>query len=197
MIRARPLVPLAAGFIAGIAAARGREGLWILFLGLTLLGTASIIRWRHPLLLALLGFALGGACARRRPAAGNRNPSATGSRGSWTAPPKIYRSLEDPDSGPSADGSFTVGCVQVGFFRREIPLIGGERVAVRGPMHRPRHASNPGQFDYAAYIERRGLDAIMTMDDLHVLDGPPSGAGRGHGSVRSSTGAPGPRWAPS
>lgn len=172
MLRARPLVPLAAGFVAGIAAARGLEGLWIPFLGLSLLGTALIIRWRHPLLLALLGFALGGL---RQEGARGREPEPLRDRieGVVAGPPRIYRSLDDPDSGPAADGSFRVGRVQVRFYRKDLPLIGGERVAVRGPMHRPRHATNPGQFDYAGWLDRQGIDAIMTMEELDVLEGPP------------------------
>jgi competence protein ComEC len=172
MLRARPLVPLAAGFVAGIAASRGLEGLWIPFLGLALLGTALIIRWRHPLLLALLGFALGGL--RQEASRGReREPLRDRIEGIVAGPPRIYRSLDDPDSGPAADGSFRVGRVQVRFYRQDLPLIGGERVAVRGPMHRPRHATNPGQFDYAGWLERQGLDAIMTMETLDVLEGPP------------------------
>ncbi len=173
MLRARPLAPLAAGFVAGIAAARGHEGLWLLFLGLSLLSAVLIIRWRLPLLLALLGVGLGGI---RQEAARGRQPEPLRDsiEGIVAGPPRIYRSLEDPDSGPAADGSFVVGRVQVRFFRREMPLIGGERVAARGPMHRPRHATNPGQFDYAAYLERRGIDAVMTLEGLEVLDGPPA-----------------------
>jgi len=172
MLRARPLAPLAAGFVAGVAAARGVGGLWLPFLGLALLAAVLVIRWRPPLLLVLLGFALGGL---RQEAVPDRGPEPLADRveGTVSGPPRIYRSLDDPDAGPAADGSFVVGRVQVRFFRRDIPLIGGERVAVRGAAHRPRPATNPGQFDHAAFLRRQGIDAVMVLEDLEVLRGPP------------------------
>ncbi len=172
MLRSRPLATLAAGFVAGIAAARAIEGLWPPFLGLALLSAAFIIRCRHPIALALLGIALGGL---RQEAAGARRPPPLSDRieGTVAGPPRISRALEDPDSGPVFSGSFVVGQTQVFFYHREMPLIGGERVVVRGTARRPRPPGNPGQFDYAAHLKRQGIDAVMTMEGLEIIDGPP------------------------
>ncbi len=172
MLRARPLAPLAAGFVAGIAAARTLEGLWIPLLGLALLSAVMIIRWRHPLALALLGIALGGL---QQEAAEIREPEPLRDEieGIVAGPPRVYRTLEDPDAGPAAHGSFVVGRVQARFYNRDLPLVGGERVLVRGPMRRPCPPTNPGQFDYAAWLGRRGIDAVMTLESLEIIEGPP------------------------
>jgi H+/Cl- antiporter ClcA len=58
MLRARPLAPLAAGFVAGIALAL-LQGAWIPLAALGALSAILSIRWRHPLLLAVLGLGLG------------------------------------------------------------------------------------------------------------------------------------------
>jgi competence protein ComEC len=178
MLRARPLASLAAGFVAGIAAARGLEGRWLPFLIAALAGAALMLRWRHPLLVASLGLGLGGL---RQEWARTREPLPLGDgiEGVVAGPPRVSRpregSLEDPDPAPPMSGSFVVGRVQVRYFGMEFPLIGGERVSVRGPMRRPRHATNPGQFDYGAYLERQGIEAVLTLgrpEDLEVLEGP-------------------------
>src|SRR6185369_3705977 len=88
-------------------------------------------------------------------------------------PPRIYRSLADPNGDIEEDGSFVVAGVQVRYFRRHVELIGGERVRVHGKIARPKPATNPGQFDYAAYLRRQGVDAILTLQTLEVLEGPP------------------------
>ncbi len=177
MLRARPLASLAAGFVAGIAAAMGLDG-WIALLCLASACAVLIIRYRHPLLVALLGFGLGGL---RQEVAETRDPLplSDGVEGIVAGPPRVYRprdrSLDDPDPGPAMSGSFVVGRVQVRYFGMEAPLLGGERVAVRGPMKRPREASNPGQFDYGAHLKRQGIDAVLTLNrpqDLEVLEGP-------------------------
>jgi competence protein ComEC len=54
-----------------------------------------------------------------------------------------------------------------------VALIGGERVRARGPARRPRHATNPGQFDYGDYLERQGIDTVMSLRKMEVLEGPP------------------------
>lgn len=173
MLGARPLAPLAAGFVAGIALSRAHEDLWPVFLGLTLLAAAGLLRFRAPSLLVLLGVGLGGL---RQDLPARRIPEPLGDslEGLVAGPPRIYRSLEDPDAGPAADGSFVVGRTQVRFFHRHVSLIGGERVRVRGPVHRPRRPTNPGQFDYAAHMERQGLEAVMTLEELEILEGPPA-----------------------
>jgi competence protein ComEC len=187
MLRARPLASLAAGFLAGIAVARAADGPWLLLLALVSTGSAVlIIRRAHPAFVALLGFGLG---LFRQELAETRDPLPLSDRveGTVAGPPRLYRSLEDPDPGPAMSGSFVVGRVQVRYFGLSVPLLGGERVAVRGPMSRPRHATNPGQFDYGAYLERQGIDAVLTLQklqDLEVLEGPPAWS-RARAGVRS------------
>jgi competence protein ComEC len=182
MFRGRALAWLAGGFLAGAAAARVTDAAPAL-LALAVL-SALIIRRAFPLPILLLGIALGGLrqewaeTRERTPAGGDRI------EGVVQGPPRITRTLEDPDGEAGADGSFVVDRVQVRFFGRAISLLGGERVVVRGELRRPRPATNPGQFDYASFLDRQGIDAVMTMEELQVLEGP-SLAGRARGWARS------------
>ncbi len=175
-MRARPLATLAAGFVAGIAAWRHLEA-WVPLLILAAACALLIIRSRHPALIALLGVALGGL---RQEWSETRAPIPLSDvvEGTVDGPPRVYRSLGDAgDAPPVTDGSFVVGRVQVRWFHKPVPLIGGERVRVRGVMRRPGRATNPGQFDYGDYLERRGIDAVMTLqrgESLEILEGPPA-----------------------
>jgi len=170
MLRARPLAPLAAGFVAGIALAH-LDGAWIPLTALGALSALLSIRWRHPALLAVLGLGLG---ALRQQGA-DRIPRPLPQvplEGTVEGPPRVYRSLAGPQSEPEQDGSFVVDGVQVRYFRQQVPLIGGERVRVWGKIARPKPATNPGQFDYAAYLKRQGVDAVLTLQHYEVLAGP-------------------------
>jgi competence protein ComEC len=42
-------------------------------------------------------------------------------------------------------------------------LFQGDRISFRAKIHRPRGALNPGGFDYAAYLERQGVEAVATV----------------------------------
>ncbi len=174
MLRLRPVVPVAAGFVAGAAIARATDSGFI-FLATALLSASLIIRWRSPLLLALLGLGLGGL---RQEWAGRARPPAEFPdviEGVVDGPPRIFRSLSDPHGIPVEDGSFVVGRVQVRFFRKQVSLIGGERVRVRGAMRPPPRATNPGQFDYGEHLRHEGIDAVMTLGaPPEVLEGPPA-----------------------
>jgi competence protein ComEC len=176
--------------VAGIAIARVTD-VWFIFLAIALLSVGLIIRWRSPLLIALLGIGLGGLrqeWAETRPI----TPLSNILEGTVDGPPNVYsagspRSLADPshspleevdpseiDPVPLRNGSFVIGRVQVRFFRKPIDLLGGERVRVHGKMKRPAHATNPGQFDYGAYLEHDGIDAVMMLEGSpEVLEGPP------------------------
>ncbi len=182
MLRARPLLPLSAGFTAGIAAARVLD-FWLPGACIALVAALLFIRWRHPLLIALLGFGLGGL---RQEWAETRAPEPLKDivEGTVDGPPRIFRALDDPDAGPAVDASFVVGRVQVRSFARPLDLIGGERVICRGTAHRPRHATNPGQFDYGDYLERQGIDSVLTLQDLKIVEGPP-GWSRARARLRS------------
>ncbi len=172
MLRRRPLASLAAGFAGGVALAAVTES-GPAFATLGIAAAILLLRSRGPLALFLLGASLGGF---RQEWAETRaiEPPRDQVEGVVAGPPRIYRALEDPDSGPAADGSFVVGRTQVRYFRRHVPLVGGERVVVRGPSRAPRGPTNPGQFDYATYLRRQGIDAVMTLEELQVLEGPPA-----------------------
>jgi competence protein ComEC len=74
--------------------------------------------------------------------------------------------------------------VQVRYFRQHLSLVGGERVRVWGKLAPPKPATNPGQFDYAAYLQRQGVDAVLTLQRIEVLEGP-GAAFRARAWVRS------------
>ena len=175
MLRLRPIVPLAAGFVAGAAIGRATDA-WFFFLATALLSASLIIRRRSPILLALLGLGLGGLrqewAERDRP----RFDLADVVEGVVDGPPRLYRSMNDPHGVPFEDGSFVVGRVQVRFFRHSpLGLIGGERVRVRGSIRPPAHATNPGQFDTGEHLRREGIDGVMTLGaPPDVLEGPPA-----------------------
>jgi competence protein ComEC len=44
-----------------------------------------------------------------------------------------------------------------------LTLHHGDRISFQGKLHRPRGALNPGGFDYAAYMERQGVDLLTTV----------------------------------
>jgi competence protein ComEC len=170
MLRARPLAPLAAGFVAGIALAR-LDGTWIPLVALGALAATLSIRWRHPALLAVLGLGLGAIRQQGADRPPRELPPAP-LEGTVEGPPRVYRSLAGPRAEPEEDGAFVVDGVQVRYFRQHVPLIGGERVRVWGKVAPPKPATNPGQFDYAAYLKRQGIDAVLTMQSVEVLSGP-------------------------
>lgn len=171
MIRARPLAPFAAGFAAGIALAL-IPGAWGWVAALGGIAAALSIRWRHPALLALVGLGLGAARQQIADATRTMTVHVEPLEGVVQGPPRIYRSLADPRGEIEEDGSFVVDGVQVRYFRQHITLIGGERVRVTGHIAPPKPATNPGQFDYARYLRRQGIDAVVTLKSLEVLEGP-------------------------
>lgn len=50
-----------------------------------------------------------------------------------------------------------------------ITLHHGDRVSFHGTLHRPRGSLNPGGFDYAAYIERQGIDFLITVTGAQAV----------------------------
>ena len=45
----------------------------------------------------------------------------------------------------------------------------GDRIMFQGTLHRPRGFLNPAGFDYAAYIERQGIDLVTTVSGPHAI----------------------------
>jgi competence protein ComEC len=50
-----------------------------------------------------------------------------------------------------------------------LTLHHGDHIAFRGKLHRPRGALNPGGFDYAAYVERQGIDRMTTVTGAQAV----------------------------
>jgi len=50
-----------------------------------------------------------------------------------------------------------------------ITLHHGDRISFRGKLHRPRGSLNPGGFDYAAYMERQGIDFLTTVTGAQAV----------------------------
>ncbi len=68
-----------------------------------------------------------------------------------------------------ADGArpFTVRLTWRAAERR---LYQGDRIAVRARFRAPSGSLNPGGFDYAAYLERQGIDAVATVNGLEAVE---------------------------
>src|SRR5689334_12188078 len=104
MLRARPLAPLAAGFVAGIALALF-TGAAIPLVIAGLVASVLSIRRPHPAFLAILGLGLG---ALRQLAVDDTPPKRADLEmveGRVQGPPRIYRSLADPQGDREEDGS--------------------------------------------------------------------------------------------
>jgi competence protein ComEC len=48
-------------------------------------------------------------------------------------------------------------------------LFQGDRIAVRAKLRAPSGSLNPGGFDYAAYLERQGIDATATVSGVDAV----------------------------
>ncbi len=62
-----------------------------------------------------------------------------------------------------------------------ITLYHGNRISFFGKLHPPRGSLNPGGFNYAAYMERQGIDFLTTVTGFQavtLLDGEPLGLWR-------------------
>jgi competence protein ComEC len=50
-----------------------------------------------------------------------------------------------------------------------ITLHHGDRIAFQGKLYRPRGSLNPGGFDYAAYVQRQGIDRMTTVTGAQAV----------------------------
>lgn len=87
------------------------------------------------------------------------------------------------------NGSAATGLVLVVDYRKEASsfehgghshpphLEYGDRISARGRLQKPKAASNPGEFDYAAYLARQGIYATLSIWDGGTLQkrGPNTG----------------------
>ncbi len=65
------------------------------------------------------------------------------------------------DSSPARlDGG---GLIRVVWREPDVTLLQGDRVRFRAKVHEPSGSLNPGGFDYGAYLERQGIDAVATV----------------------------------
>lgn len=77
-------------------------------------------------------------------------------------------SLTDAHETRSADGRVRVTLRPSPWASRSVTFPGlsqGDRVRLRGTLRRPPGQRNPGGFDYAAYLSRRGICCTMYVDD--------------------------------
>lgn len=62
-----------------------------------------------------------------------------------------------------SSGSDGVGRMRVAWRDPDATLLQGDRIRFRANVHPPGGSLNPGGFDYAAYLERQGIDAVATV----------------------------------
>lgn len=60
-------------------------------------------------------------------------------------------------------------CIRLVWREPGITLHYGNRISFRGKLHRPRGSLNPGGFDYAAYMERQGIDFLTTVTGVQAV----------------------------
>jgi competence protein ComEC len=49
-------------------------------------------------------------------------------------------------------------------------LFEGDRIAIRAKFRTPSGSLNPGGFNYAAYLERQGIDAVATVNGIEAVE---------------------------
>jgi len=59
-------------------------------------------------------------------------------------------------------------------------LFEGDRIRLRARLRAPSGSSNPGGFDYAAYLERQGIDAVATVTGVEAIEFLESGGDSPH-----------------
>jgi competence protein ComEC len=51
----------------------------------------------------------------------------------------------------------------------DMPIVHGDRIAFRARLRTPSGVLNPGGFDFAAYLERQGIDAVAALSGSDVV----------------------------
>jgi competence protein ComEC len=181
------MMPLAAAFAGGVAAAPVATLVpaWTLWALATAAG-AGLLAWARPTAAAgaaLLAVAtLGTLRALALPAAADHvsrlplpQPARLEARLAdeptrWT--PERARLLLEVER---VDGAPRSGTVQLTAYGPMPPLALGQRLAVEARLDRPLGFRNPGTFDYASHLLRRGVSVVGTArgPGIAVLDGAP------------------------
>jgi competence protein ComEC len=183
-----PMMPLAAAFAGGVAAAplATLASAWTLWALATAAGAALIVRARPAaatgaVLLAVA--TLGALRALALPAPADhvsRLPLPGTARVEarlveeptrWTAErARLLVELERVDSEPRS------GTVQLTAYGALPPLAQGQRLAVEARLDRPVGYRNPGTFDYASHLLRHGITVVGTVRGprITVLEASPA-----------------------
>lgn len=78
--------------------------------------------------------------------------------------------------------------------RPSIALHHGDRISFQGKLHHPRGSLNPGGFDYAAYIERQGIDFLATVTGAQAVTLLEAETQSGYGAYGTGSIVGGPRY---
>jgi competence protein ComEC len=68
------------------------------------------------------------------------------------------------------DGDRRPFTVRLTWREAERRLLQGDRVGIRARFRSPSGSLNPGGFDYAAYLERQGIDAVATVNGVEAVE---------------------------
>ncbi len=71
--------------------------------------------------------------------------------------------------GPAA-GAMPSKRIKLTWRMPERPLFQGDRIRFRGKLRSPSGSLNPGGFDYAAYLERHGVEAVSTVSGPEAVE---------------------------
>ncbi|MBM4127682.1 MAG: ComEC family competence protein [Nitrospira sp.] len=140
-----------------------------LAVGLSLLERTEIVESRHALVLygALLVGVLYWSVIP--PASHPQRDLSDPSRGSYSQ--VTGRIVSPVRHGPGRqtllirmdESASTSTFVRVVWRDSDVTVFQGDRISFRARIHHPRGSLNPGGFDYAAYLERQGVDYVATV----------------------------------
>lgn len=128
-------------------------------------------RWGKLLLIPLLGFTAGQVRIRMIPTLPDI-PAGENIQISGTVlgPSRHFHSRGQGMA--RFDIKIDGGKLQVRIYQEIAPLLGGERVTLRGKILPLRPPMNPGQFDWAQWLRRRGFRATIQATQVEVHSDP-------------------------
>ncbi len=173
---ARPLLLFTPGFLLGLTASGP------VLPGLGLLAACAILARSAPpariLLVLLAGFVAGQARDRLSPRIRDLPPAMNASATGTVAGPSRHYQSRGRESVyfelrlERLDGRREYGRLRVRRYGKLDPLLGGERIAVQGRLLSLRAPLNPGQFDRAGWLRRRGIRAVFQAERVDLLSKP-------------------------